>query len=307
MADVVVIGSLNMDLVVQTHHIPRPGETIHGNDFQTIPGGKGANQAAAAARLGADVAMVGRVGNDDFGPVLLRNMEKQGVDVSHVTLDETASSGIALITIDANGENTIVVAPGANGNVSSQDLAKGDELLAKARYLIMQFEVPLPTVAKAVKMAQARGVRVILNPAPAYPVDDTFLDGVYCLVVNETEAELMTKISVQDLDQATQAAQKLLDKRIPVVVVTLGEQGALLTTKELVAHIPAQKVQVVDTTAAGDAFVGGLTNALLQDMPLVEAVRYATCAGTLATTVLGAQTSIPSADQVRTFYEESGY
>jgi len=303
MADVVVLGSLNMDLVVRTQHIPRPGETVHGEGFVTIPGGKGANQAAAAARLGAAVAMVGRVGADSFGPVLLDNLRAQGVDVTHVRQDPDAPSGIALIAIAADGENTIIVAPGANGQLDLGDLAAAAALMAQARLLIMQFEIPLDTVRAALAMARAHRLPVILNPAPAHAVEPEFFQGVHYLVVNETEAEQLSGIAVTGLAAAEAAGRALLERGVPVVIVTLGAQGALLVTADRATHVPARKVEVVDTTAAGDAFLGGLAAALLRGFDLVEAVRYATCAGTLATTVLGAQTSLPTAAQVQAFYE----
>ena len=311
--DIVVVGSLNMDLVVKTERMPRPGETVSGEGFETIPGGKGANQAAAAARLGGQVEMVGRVGADAFGPVLLDNLRSQGVGAAHVTPDPVAASGIAMIIVDAHGENSIVVAAGANGQVSMADLQAARGLLAQARYLLMQLEIPLPVVRAAIDLARELGLKVILNAAPALKVPADFLQGVYCLVVNESETQAITDIAVTDLAAAREAGRMMLGFGIPVVIITLGAQGALLTMRgpegapalgaASAHHVPARPVKVVDTTAAGDAFIGGLTVALLKDFPLVEAVRYATCAGTLATTVLGAQTSLPSAAQVQAFYE----
>ncbi len=303
MGDVVVLGSLNMDLIVRTEHIPRPGETVHGHGFGTVPGGKGANQAAAAARLGAHVEMLGRVGQDAFGDEMLRNLQEQGVGVGRVQRD-AAPSGIALITIQADGNNSIVVAAGANGQVTPQDVDAAADLLSKASYLVMQFEVPLPVVRHAIARAAALGVRVVLNPAPAYPVDASFLSGVYCLIVNETEAESLTGVSVGNVAAAQEAARALQRLGVPVVIVTLGAEGALLLAEDRFTHVPARRVQVVDTTAAGDAFIGGLVASLDRGLPLVEAVRYATCAGTLATTVLGAQTSLPRQAEVDAFYRE---
>ncbi len=310
MADIVVLGSVNMDLVVKTGYMPRPGETVRGEDFRTIPGGKGANQAAAAARLGAAVEMVGRVGADSFGPVLLENLRSQGVGASHVTLDPGAASGIAMIIVDAHGENSIVVAAGANGCVSMADVQTIRDLLAEARYLIMQLEIPLPVVRGAMDLARELGLKVILNAAPALKVPAEFLQGVSCLVINESETQALTDIPVTDLSAARKAGQSLLEAGVPVTIITLGAQGALLTTRDRDGipsfhHVPARQVNVVDTTAAGDAFIGGLAVALLNGLSLAEAVRYATCAGTLATTVLGAQTSLPSAAQVEAFYKES--
>ncbi len=303
MPDVVVLGSLNMDLVVRTARMPRPGETVMGERFVTVPGGKGANQAAAAARLGASVEMIGRVGADSFGPTLMTNMRAQGVGVDHVIMDERASTGVALIVVDDEGENSIVVVPGANGRVSKGDLLGARDLLAEARFLVTQLEVPLPVVRAALQMAREFDLRVILNAAPAQRVDADFMHGVFCLVVNEFEAQTLAGMPVtEDLESASEAGQALLDLGVYVAVITLGARGALLVTRERSAHVPAQRVSVVDTTAAGDAFVGGLTAALLEGLDLVDAVRYATCAGTLATTRLGAQPSLPCADEVRDLY-----
>jgi ribokinase len=304
MIDIVVLGSLNMDLVVRAKHMPVPGETIRGEGFTTVPGGKGANQAAASARLGAKVEMVGRVGADPFAPVLLENMRTQGVGVTHVLSDPSAASGIAMIILDEQGENSIVVAPGANGRVSLEDVTAARTLIAQARFLIMQFEIPLPVVREAIALARELGKQVILNPAPALPVEADFLRGVYCLVANESEARALTGFEVNDLAAAERAGRKLAALDIPVVIITLGAQGAMLVAEGKAVHVPARQVKVVDTTAAGDAFIGGIATAFLKGLSLVEAVRYATCAGTLATTVLGAQTSLPSAAQVQAFYEE---
>ena len=302
MAQVVVLGSINMDLVVRTKQHPRPGETVHGTGFTIVPGGKGANQAAAAARLGAEVAMVGRVGQDAFGQAALANLAAQGVDVAQVRADAAEPSGIAMIVVNEAGENTIVVAPGANGAVSEEDVEAARELLAGATYLVLQFEIPLPVVRYAIHEATRLGVRVVLNPAPAYPVDRDFLTGVYALVVNESEGQLLSGQPVTSIAEAALAARTLRAMGPEVVVVTLGAAGAYVCGPDVEAHVPAHQVAVVDTTAAGDTFVGGLVVALLNGLPLGEAVRYATCAGTLATTRLGAQTSIPSAAEVRALF-----
>ena len=304
MSDVVVLGSLNMDLVVRTERIPRPGETVHGHDFRTVPGGKGANQAAAAARLGADVHMLGRVGSDAFGDELLQNMRRQGVGTDHVLRDPEAPSGNAMILVQSDGENSIVVTPGANGRVSVADVDDAKEMLEKARFVVMQFEVPLPVVGYAIGLAASLGAEVILNPAPAYPVEPAFLQGVYCLVVNETEAETLSQVAVSGIETATEAGRRLQDLGIPVVIITLGALGALFLDRDETLHVPTRTVEVVDTTAAGDAFIGGLVASLNRSMPLPDAVRYATCAGTLATTVLGAQTSLPTQEQVDAFFAQ---
>lgn len=303
MAAIVVVGSLNMDLVVQTPRMPLAGETIPGQDLQLIPGGKGANQAAAAAKLGGQVAMVGRVGGDAFGPRLIENLSRQGVDTSHVGTDDGAATGTAVIIVDDTGENSIVVSAGANGRVSRGDIDRVEELLSQAKFLLLQFEVPLETVEYAIGMAARHQVKVILNPAPAHPVSPELLAKVDYLVPNETEAKMLTGLDVVDLPSAERAARKFLGYGVPVVIITLGDQGALLVTEQRVVHVPAREVKAIDTTAAGDAFIGGLAVAVMQELPLEEAVRYATCAGTLAVTRFGAQTSLPSAEQVQAFYE----
>jgi ribokinase len=304
MSDVVVLGSLNMDLVVRTTRIPRPGETVHGHDFGTVPGGKGANQAAAAARLGAHVTMLGRVGQDAFGDAMVENMLIQGVETGYILRDRREPSGIALIQIQDDGDNSIVVAPGANGRVSTEDVDRAVDLIWGASFLVTQFEVPLPTVHHAIGVAASKGVPVILNPAPAYAVDADWLTGVYCLVVNETEAETLTGLPVTSLAEARTAGIELQAMGVPVVIVTLGAQGALLVADGKPLHVPARQVDVVDTTAAGDAFIGGLVASLDRGMDLRDAVHYATCAGSLATTVLGAQTSLPDKAAVDAFYRE---
>jgi len=303
MLEVVVLGSLNMDLVVRTARMPRPGETVMGERFVTVPGGKGANQAAAAARLGASVAMIGRVGADSFGPSLLANMRQQGVDIEHVIVDEGVGTGVALIVVDDEGENSIVVVPGANGRVSIGDLYAARDLLSGAHFLVTQLEIPLPVVRAAIQLARELNLRVIPNAAPARRVDADFVRGVFCLVVNEFEAQTLAGMPVtDDLKSASEVGRALLDLGVSVAVITLGARGAFLVTRESSAHVPAQRVPVVDTTAAGDAFVGGLTVALRDGLDLVDAVRYATCAGTLAVTRLGAQPSLPTAEEVQAFY-----
>lgn len=305
MTDTVVLGSLNMDLVIRTPHIPRPGETIAGHGFQMIPGGKGANQAAAVARLGGQVAMIGRLGADAFGERLRANMLRFGVNMDHVAVDEENITGIAVIIVDdLKGDNSIVIAAGANGRVSLEDLRKAESLLREAKALILQFEVPLQVVESAAELARQYGLKVVLNPAPAYPVDLDFLLRADYLILNETEIEILSQHKVNSLESARVAAQAWVRKGLPVVILTLGEKGALLATSQEVVHLPAKRVQVVDTTAAGDAFVAAFTRALLNDLPLDDAVRYAVCAGTLTVTRFGAQTSLPSAEEVQAFYEK---
>ena len=295
MSDILVIGSLNADLVVRAPRFPAPGETISGEDLAIIPGGKGANQAVAAARQGAKVSMVGRVGNDSFGPTLTQNLQNNNVDTSHVRTD-SAATGTAIIVVDASGQNSIVLSPGANGKVTPTDVDAVS--LQDVDTLLLQFEIPLETVIHAASLARQNGLRVILNPAPARPIPNSLLADVDILVPNESELQLLTDMPVTGIDSARSAAQALLAKGVGTVIVTLGSNGALLVTNEQVTHIPAFKVDVVDTTAAGDAFIGGLAAALLKGKSLEEAVQHGNASGALATTQFGAQPSLPTAEDV---------
>lgn len=299
MSDVVVIGSLNMDLVVKAQRFPAAGETIAGDDFRLIPGGKGANQAVAAARLGAGVSMVGCVGGDPFGDTLRQNLTEQGVDVARVRVDESVSTGTAVIVVDESGENRIVIVAGANGRLSIDDVQAAEPAIKAARAVVLQFEIKLETVEQALKTAQSQGTPVILNPAPAYEVPEAFLHGVDYLVMNETESELLTGIPVANLEAAREAAQAALAKGVGVAIITLGAQGALVAHSPGTEHVPGHQVEVVDTTAAGDAFVGGLAASLAGGDGLHEALRLANAAGALAVTRFGAQTSLPSLQEAR--------
>jgi len=293
-ARVTVAGSLNVDLVVRTPRIPRPGETIIGGEFRTVPGGKGANQAVAAARLGAQVAMVGRVGGDAFGGLLLDNLAAAGVDHTFVTQDPQAATGVALIEVDDAGQNSIVVVSGANKRLSPADVEAAAAAIGAADVLLLQLESPLETVTRAAQVARAQGVTVILNPAPARPVPAGLLGLVDVLIPNESETALLTGLPVGDQEQAQAAAAALRRMGVATVILTLGERGALLAYEGGAELFPAFDVTPVDTTAAGDAFVGGLAVALAEGRPLQEAVRWGNAAGALATTVLGAQPSLPT-------------
>ncbi len=304
MADILVIGSLNTDLVVRAPRFPKPGETISGEDLQIIPGGKGANQAVAAARQGASVLMVRRVGKDSFGPFLLNSLKSDRVDTSHVIADESAT-GTATIIVDSNGQNSIVLSAGANGKVSIQDI---DRLKVDAKLLLLQLEIPLESVVHAAQWAKERGMTVVLNPAPARELPDELISAVDFLVPNETELNLLSGVPATDMPSAEQAARILLKRGAKHVIVTLGEKGALIVSPGQVQQIEAYRVNVVDTTAAGDAFIGGFAAKLLESdsllsvqeraLALQNAVHYGNACGALAVTKFGAQPSLPTKEEV---------
>lgn len=294
--DILVIGSLNADLVVRSPRFPQPGETISGSDLLTIPGGKGANQAVAAARQNVNVAMVGRVGKDNFAPFLIENLNSNHVNASHVAQDNVAT-GTAIIVVDENGQNSIVLSPGANGKVDSQDVDSAPD----AKILLLQFEIPMDSVLYAAKRYKAKGTTVILNPAPARQIPDELLAAVDILVPNESELSLLTNMHVTDVKSAELAAKEILKHGVKTVIVTLGSKGALVVTSSQVTQVDTYKVNVVDTTAAGDAFIGGFASAILRKKSLEKSVRYGCACGALATTKLGAQPSLPTKEEVEKF------
>ncbi|HTP02888.1 MAG TPA: ribokinase [Anaerolineales bacterium] len=296
MPDIVVVGSLNADLVVRSPRFPSPGETIQGEDLATIPGGKGANQAVAAARLGASVAMVGCVGADPFGSTLIENLKRNKVDVRRVLRDGSAATGTAIIIVDSAGQNSIVLSPGANAKVTMEDLEP--DMFAGAKLLLLQFEIPLETVMSAARMARRKRVRVILNPAPAHDIPDDLIKLADYLVPNETELGLLSGKHVKDKASLESAVQSLLKRGASNIVVTLGAKGALLMGRSSKVYVPAYKVKPVDTTAAGDAFIGGMAFALARRKSIKDAVQYACACGALATSRFGAQPSLPTAEEV---------
>ena len=296
-AHITVVGSLNMDLVTRAPRMPQPGETIIGHDFHTLPGGKGANQAVAAARLGGQVSMVGRVGNDAFGRSLRTNLDNAKVDHVYVLEHEQASTGVALIVVDDTGQNSIVVASGANARLTPDDIEAAAPAIADADVLFLQLETPIETVGRAAAIAHAHDVTVVLNPAPAQRLPSDLLRLVDILIPNESETALLTGLPIQNLDQAENAASVLMDWGVGTVILTLGARGAMLAQSERAEVFPAFSVTPVDTTAAGDAFVGGFGVALGEGKTLDQAVRWGNAAGALATIRLGAQpslTSVPS-------------
>lgn len=310
MSEILVVGSLNADLVVRVARFPRPGETISGDDLQIIPGGKGANQAVAAARQGTSVAMLGRVGKDSFGPDLIHNLKQNNVDTSHVQTDAGSATGTAIIVVDSNGQNNIVLSPGGNGQVRPADVA--DVSFSDYTLLLLQLEIPIEAVISAAQRARENGLRVLLNPAPARSLPDELISLSDFILPNETELSLLTNQQVHDPASAETAARTLLEGGAQNVIVTLGANGALIVNQEITKHIPSFEVQVVDTTAAGDAFIGGFAAKLLesngklldaqeQALALQNAVRYGCACGALAATKFGAQPSLPTQEEVERF------
>jgi ribokinase len=298
---IAVLGSVNMDLVIRAPRLPAPGETISGSDFHIIPGGKGANQAVAAARQGAHVYFIGAVGDDVFGTRLRAGMLADDIDLSYLSKLKEMATGVAMIVLDANGQNAIVLSAGANGQLSPSEAQAAEPVIARADMLLCQLEVPLPAVGRAIDIAYAHGVPVMLNPAPARTFDPAWFARITYLTPNETEASLLTGVQVVDVASARQAAQRLLALGARHVLVTLGAQGVVLADQHGITHEPAIAVQVVDTTGAGDTFVGCFCVAIAQGKSLRQAVNDGQYAAALKVTRLGAQSAIPHRAEVQAF------
>jgi ribokinase len=301
---IVVVGSSNTDMILKLNRIPKPGETILGGEFVTAAGGKGANQAVAAAKAGGDVTFVARVGQDMFGEQAIAGFIESGINVDHVERDGCAS-GVALIFVAEDGENSIGVGSGANARLSPADIRKAESAFANASAVVMQLETPLETVQAAAELGHANGATVILNPAPAQPLPDSLLEKISILTPNETEAELLTGIKATDDESCSRAADILLNKGIETVIITVGSRGAFVATKDSKQLVPGFKVKPVDTTAAGDTFNGALAVALAEGMPMIEAVGFANAAAAISVTRMGAQPSAPTRDEIESLSNTS--
>lgn len=300
---VTVVGSFMMDLVVKAERRPKKGETLIGEEFGMFNGGKGCNQAIAAARLGAHTHMVGRLGDDHFGDKFMEALAEENIVSDYVVRDPEVGTGVGTPVIDADGDNSIIIIPRANMRLSIEDVEEAEPAIAGADVLILQLEVPIFSSERAAEIAKSAGTTVILNPAPACDLPDSFLSKVDILTPNETETEMLSGVPVKDQEGAKKAAEVLLDKGVSAVILTLGARGALLLTSEMTKLMPAYKVDVVDTTAAGDAFCGALATALARRKSLEEATEYANAAGAFAVTIMGAGPSMPTTKQLEEFLD----
>ncbi|MCP4310111.1 MAG: ribokinase [Bacteroidetes bacterium] len=307
MKKILVVGSSNTDLIIKVPEIPRPGETLLGGEFMTFPGGKGANQAVAVARAGGDVVFIAAVGDDSYGTDAVKGYKLDNINTEDVKICKGVPSGIAMITISAQGENAITVASGANAKLLPDDLDEAEEAFVEADYMLVQLETPLETVAKAIHLCGELNTRVILNPAPAAELSDEILSGAHIITPNETEAERLTGIRVEGEGDALKAASALHARGVNTVIITLGSEGAFVSdpASGLVKMIPGFKVTATDTTAAGDVFNGQLAVALAEGSSMEEAIRMAHAAAALSVQNLGAQSSIPRREETDYFLKQN--
>lgn len=297
--NIVVIGSSNTDLVVETSTFPKPGETIMGGAFNTFAGGKGANQAVAASRLGGDVTFIAKIGNDDFGEAALKGFNNDQINTDFVFIDEGHPSGVAIIMVEDSGENIIVVSPGANNALNTAEIEKAHKAFDNADMVLVQLETPIDTVKRVLELSHEKQKKVILNPAPAQSLDDNFYPLINIITPNESEAEILTGIKVDDVFSATKAANILLEKGVSNVVITMGEKGAFFKNNEEEFLVPAQKANAIDTTGAGDTFNGALAVAIAEGQSWRDAITFGNNAGAFSVEKMGAQVSIPRRDQLK--------
>ena len=300
MKNICVIGSLNMDLVVNVDTMPKPGQTLLGGNFKEVPGGKGANQAVAMARLGGKVSMIGKVGNDSFGKTLINALNNDNVNTNHIHT-ANCSTGVAFITVDKNAQNAIVVAPGANFELSKDDIDKNIDCIKNSDIVVIQLETPLETVKYALQIAKDLNKYTILNPAPAIKLNDDIIKNVDLLTPNETELEIISEMKIESKDDINKAAKKMIEKGIKELIVTLGSKGSLYINEEKSFFKSAYKVEAVDTTAAGDSFTGALAVALSNNKNISESMDFASKVGALSVMKEGAQSSLPTLKDVDNF------
>jgi len=302
MNKLVVLGSVNADHVLKVPSFPRPGETLHGSNYQVIPGGKGANQAVAAARLKADIGFIACVGDDSFGINIRENFKMDGININGIKMQPNTPTGIAMIQVADSGENSICISAEANACLTKQAIEESDAAnIASAEYLLMQLETPLDGIEYAAEIAHQNKTKVILNPAPARDLPDSLLANVDIITPNETEAEVLTGITVNDDDSAQEAANVLHRKGIDIVMITLGAKGVWLSENGRGKIIPGFRVDATDTTAAGDTFNGAFVTGLLEEKPIESAITFAHAAAAISVTRFGAQTSIPAREEVEEF------
>ncbi|CEI72296.1 ribokinase [Romboutsia hominis] len=300
MKNICVIGSLNMDLVVNVEKMPKAGQTLLGSNFKEVPGGKGANQAVAMARLNGNVTMIGKVGNDSFGETLVNSLKKDNVNTDYIQV-EKGPSGVALITVDKNAQNSIVVAPGANYKLTKEDIDKNIDAIKNSDIVVVQLETPLETIKYALKKAKELGKYTILNPAPAVVLEDGIIENVDLLTPNETELEIISGKSISNEDDINECAQIMINKGVKELIVTLGSKGSLYINKETSMFKKAYKVEAIDTTAAGDSYTGALAVAISIGKDMEYAMDFASKVGALSVMKEGAQSSLPTLIEVENF------
>jgi ribokinase len=298
MAKILVIGSSNTDMVIKSQRFPQPGETIIGGEFFMFPGGKGANQAVAAARMNSDVTFIAKVGNDVFGQQAVDGFKKENINTNNIFVDPNVASGTAVIIVNGDGENEIVVASGANGTLSAQDIDSSHHCFEENDIVLLQLETPLPTIAHAIAKGSTMGKKVILNPAPAQRLTDDIYSNLYLITPNETEAEILTGIKYESESDLPKIADSLLEKGVKNVIITLGAKGSFFKNNEDSFIVPAQKVEAVDTTAAGDVFNGCLAVVLAEGKSWKEAIEMAGKFASISVTRMGAQASAPYRNEV---------
>lgn len=305
MNKIAVIGSSNVDMIIKSLRLPKPGETVGDGIFAKANGGKGANQAIAAARAGGNVVFISCLGNDDFAPAILSDFKIDQIDTQFIFIEENVATGIALILVDDNGENCISVAPGANHMLNIEHITKAEAIIKESEIILLQLEIPIDSVLYAIELAHKHNKKVLMNPAPARYIDDMHMAMIHSLVLNEIETEFLTGLPVVTDAQIREAAKVLLEKGPQNIVITLGAKGAFVKNSDKDEFLPAFKVDAVDTTAAGDVYCGNLAVALLEGKSIFEAVKFAAAASAISVTRLGAQPSAPSRNETIEFLNQS--